>query len=168
MTKSKCVVVARGITHLATNTLPVLVIQSVFSLLPLGRYLLPLTTLNRYQLQIVVENSFLPLRQGMYLLSECIYVYWSLVTIQHYFVMIHRIRWIQRKSFRKNSNFINYIIKWDCVSTEKYRWWHWLIMVYHAIKEWTGTEKIILLQAKILVQEGRCNITVFTFEISFV
>ena len=41
--------VTRGITHLATDTLPVLVIQSVFSLLPLGRYLLPLTTLNRYQ-----------------------------------------------------------------------------------------------------------------------
>ena len=41
--------VTRGITHLATDTLPVLVIQSVFSLLSLGRYLLPITTLNRYQ-----------------------------------------------------------------------------------------------------------------------
>ena len=37
------------VTHLATDTMPVLVIQSVFSLLPLGRYLLPITTLNRYQ-----------------------------------------------------------------------------------------------------------------------
>ena len=37
------------VTHLATDTMPGLVIQSVFSLLPLGRYLLTITTLNRYQ-----------------------------------------------------------------------------------------------------------------------
>ena len=42
--------VTRGITRLATDTLAVLVIQSALLLLPLGRYLLPLTTLNRYQL----------------------------------------------------------------------------------------------------------------------
>ena len=36
-----------GITYLATNTLAV--VQSTVQLLPLGRYLLPLTTLNRYQ-----------------------------------------------------------------------------------------------------------------------
>ena len=36
------------ITHLLTDTLPVLIIQSVISLLPMGRYLLPLTTLNIY------------------------------------------------------------------------------------------------------------------------
>ena len=34
-----------------TNPLPVLVLQSVFSLLPPGKYLLPLTTCNRYQLR---------------------------------------------------------------------------------------------------------------------
>ena len=39
----------RGVAHLATDTLPVLVIQTVFSLLPLGRYLLQLATLNRYR-----------------------------------------------------------------------------------------------------------------------
>ena len=38
MTKSKNGKVARSITDLATNTLPVVVIQSVFPLLPLGRY----------------------------------------------------------------------------------------------------------------------------------
>ena len=59
MTKSKSGMVTKGVTHLATNTLPVPVIQSVFSLLPLGGYLLPLTTLNRYQpTQIVVKISF--------------------------------------------------------------------------------------------------------------
>ena len=41
--------VTKVITHLATDTLPVLVIQSVFSLLPLGRYPLPITTPRRYQ-----------------------------------------------------------------------------------------------------------------------
>ena len=49
MTKSKSSMVTRGITHLATVTLPVLVIQSVFSLLPLGRYPLPITIPSRYQ-----------------------------------------------------------------------------------------------------------------------
>ena len=49
ITKSKSGMVTKGITHLATNALPVVVIQSAFSLLPLGRYLLLLTTLNRYQ-----------------------------------------------------------------------------------------------------------------------
>ena len=38
MTKSKNGNVARSIADLATNTLPVVVIQSVFPLLPLGRY----------------------------------------------------------------------------------------------------------------------------------
>ena len=50
MTKSKSSIVTKGITHLTTDILPVLVIQSVFSLLPLGRYPLPITTPNRYQL----------------------------------------------------------------------------------------------------------------------
>ena len=49
VTKSNSSMATRGITHLATDTLPVLVIKSAFSLLPLGRYLLPVTTQNRYQ-----------------------------------------------------------------------------------------------------------------------
>ena len=49
MTKSQSGMVTKGITQLATNTLPVLVIQSAFSLLQLGGYLLSITTLNRYQ-----------------------------------------------------------------------------------------------------------------------
>ena len=44
---------------------PVLVIQSVFLLLPLGRYLLPLTTLNRYQL---TDSRYFLLN-----IKECIY-----------------------------------------------------------------------------------------------
>ena len=51
--------------------LPVLVIQSVFSLLPLGRYLLQVTTQTRYQptdsrWKITVSLPY----QGMYLLSD--------------------------------------------------------------------------------------------------
>ena len=49
MTKSKSGMVTKVITHLLTDTLPLLVIKSAFSLLPLGRYLLPVTTQNRYQ-----------------------------------------------------------------------------------------------------------------------
>ena len=38
-----------GITHLDSNTLPVVVMQNVFSLLPVSIYQLPLTTWNRCQ-----------------------------------------------------------------------------------------------------------------------
>ena len=41
--------VTKVITNPLTDTLPVLVIKSAFSLLPLGRYLLSVTTQNRYQ-----------------------------------------------------------------------------------------------------------------------
>ena len=49
MMKSKTGMATRGITQLVVGVLPVIVIQSVFSLLPRGRYLLPLTTPNSYQ-----------------------------------------------------------------------------------------------------------------------
>ena len=38
---SKNGMATKGVTYLATNTLPVILIQSVFALIPLGRYLLP-------------------------------------------------------------------------------------------------------------------------------
>ena len=62
--------VNRGITNLATNTLPVLVIQSVLSLLPLGRYLVPFTVLNRHQPIDSSGKFFLPMHQIMCVLSE--------------------------------------------------------------------------------------------------
>ena len=49
MTISNSSMVTIDILYLATDIFPVLVIQSEFSLLPLGRYLLPVTTQNRYQ-----------------------------------------------------------------------------------------------------------------------
>ena len=49
MTKSKSGMVIKVINHLLTDALPVLVIKGALSLLPLGRYLLPVTTWNRYQ-----------------------------------------------------------------------------------------------------------------------
>ena len=55
MTESKNAKITLGNTHLARNTLLLLVIRHVFSLLPLGRYLLLLTTLKRYQ--PTIENS---------------------------------------------------------------------------------------------------------------
>ena len=65
MTKSKGGIVTKVITHLLTDTFPVLVIQSAFSLLPLGRYLLPVTTQNRYQSTGSSRKLFLPLHQGI-------------------------------------------------------------------------------------------------------
>ena len=52
--------VTKVITHLLTDTLSVLVIKSAFSLLPLRSHS-PLGT--DTNLQVVVENSFLPLHQ---------------------------------------------------------------------------------------------------------
>ena len=49
MIKSKSGMVTKVVTHLLTDTLPVLVIKGGFSLLPLGKYLLPVTTWNRYK-----------------------------------------------------------------------------------------------------------------------
>ena len=98
MTKSKTSMVTRSITHLPTDTLPVLVIQSVFSLLPLIRYPLPITTPSRYQptdssgklLYTTISRNVTFIRCRM-----------SLITILLLdLVMIH---WIQRKSFRENS-----------------------------------------------------------------
>ena len=59
--------VTRGIAHLEANILPVVVMQNVFLLLPLGKYLLPLATLNRHQPADSSEKFFLPLHQGIYL-----------------------------------------------------------------------------------------------------
>ena len=85
----------------------VLVIQSVFSLLPLGRYLLPLTTLSRY----LPTNS-----SGKLLfttISRNVSVVRCRITILFLdLVMSHWIHWIQRKSFRENSN----VTKVWCVS----------------------------------------------------
>ena len=98
MTKSKSSMVTRSITHLATDILPVLIIQNVFSLLPLGRYLLPLTTLSRYQpTNISGKLLFTTISRNVSIVRYRI----SLVTIL--LLDLVMIRWIQRKSFRENS-----------------------------------------------------------------
>ena len=48
MTKSKNSIVTTSTTYLDIVIFPVIAVESIFSLLPLGRYLLPLNTLNRY------------------------------------------------------------------------------------------------------------------------
>ena len=65
MTKSKSGMVTRDITHLLTDTLPVPVIKMHFHYyLWVGIYhQSPLRT--DTNLQVVEENSFLPLHQGM-------------------------------------------------------------------------------------------------------
>ena len=58
--------VTRDITYLSTNTLPVVVLESVFPLLPLGRYLMSLTKLNRYETTDSMELSISSSYLGMY------------------------------------------------------------------------------------------------------
>ena len=52
---------ATGTTYSDTVTFPVIIIESAFCLIPLGRYLSPLTTLDRYNtcLEVVIEILFL-------------------------------------------------------------------------------------------------------------
>ena len=97
-------IVTANISYLDIITFSVIVVESTFSSLPLGRYLLPVTTLNRY-LSRHSSKFFI-----FTTLSESITIIicWVfLVTVPVlYFVTIH---WIQRKSFKKNSN--NYLYK---------------------------------------------------------
>ena len=98
MTKSKSGMVTKVIVHLLTDTLPVLVIKSAFSLLPLDRYLLPVTTQNRYRPTVSSGNFFFTTTSRNVTIVRC---RMSLVTMLLLdFVMIH---WIHWKSFRKNS-----------------------------------------------------------------
>ena len=48
MTKSTYSIVTTGITYLNIVTFLIIVTESTFTVLPLGRYLLPITTMNRY------------------------------------------------------------------------------------------------------------------------
>ena len=75
--------------------------KSAFSLLPLGRYLLPVTTWHRYQSTGSSGKFYFTTTSRNVTVVRC---RMSLVTILVLdFVMIHWICWIQRKSFRKNS-----------------------------------------------------------------
>ena len=88
-----------GTTYLDIVTFPVIVVESTFSLLPLGRYLLPQTTLNRY-FSRYSSNNFISTTSSVNITITRHGVF--LVTIPILcFVMIH---WIQWKSSRENSN----------------------------------------------------------------
>ena len=102
MTKSKSSMVTKVFTHLLTDTSPVL--ESPFSLLPLGRYLLPVTTQKRYQSTGSSRKFFFTTTSRNVTNVTIVRCRMSLVTILVMdFVMIHWIHWIQRNSFRKNS-----------------------------------------------------------------
>ena len=121
---SKSSMVTRGITHLATSTLPVLVIQNEFSLLPLGRYLLVITTLNRYQPRESHGRFFFTTSS-----RKVAFVRYRmpLVTILPLdLVMIHWIRWIHGKSFREISitSPVPFLGNKDTIQVSK-RWWSW-------------------------------------------
>ena len=101
MTKSKNSIATTSTAYLDIIMFPVIVIESTFSLLPLGRYLLPLTTLNRY-LSRHSSKSFIPTTSSENMTITRCGVF--LVTFPVLcFVAIHWIQWIQRKWFRKIS-----------------------------------------------------------------
>ena len=86
--------VTRAIIYLATNTLPMVKIQSSFPLLPLGSYLLPFTTLNNGNFFFTTTSK------NLSVLNYEV----SLVTILLMnFIAIYWIHWIRWKSFRKNT-----------------------------------------------------------------
>ena len=75
--------ITRGIIYLATNTLPEVVLESIFSLLPLGRHLLPLSTHNRNQPIDSNEHFFSGLHPAKLLLPdmECLLLLLDFVLI---------------------------------------------------------------------------------------
>ena len=98
-TKSKSGMVTKVITHLLTDTLPVLVIESIFSLQPQGRYLLPVTTRNRYQSTGSRGKFFFTTTSRNVTIVRC---RMSLVTILVLdFVTFHWVQWIQRSHLEK-------------------------------------------------------------------
>ena len=88
ITKSINGMVTRGITHLATNTLPVVVeIQSTFPLLRQGRYPLPDTTLKKYHPRFSNGNFFFTTTSRIisivkYGVSVIIILLWDLLSVQ--------------------------------------------------------------------------------------
>ena len=95
MTKPKSSMVTRDITHLTAYTLPGLVIQSVFSLLSWGRYLLPLTTVNRYQPTDSSGKFFFTTISSNISIVRCRMCVVTILLLD--LITIHWIRWIQRK-----------------------------------------------------------------------
>ena len=72
MKKSKNGMHSRTITYLLTDTFLAIVIESTFSSLPLGRYQLPLATLNRY-LSRCNKNFCFPASSGNISVARHIY-----------------------------------------------------------------------------------------------
>ena len=85
ITKSKNSVVTTSTTYLDKVTFSVIVVESTFSLLPLGRYLLPLATWNRYLSRHSSKNEIF-----YYFIWEynC-YQMWSILGDHINFVLCH-------------------------------------------------------------------------------
>ena len=140
MTKSKSGMVTKVITHLLTDTLLVLVIKSAFSLLPLGRYLLPVTTRNRYQSTGSSGKFFFTTTLRNVTIVRCRMFQVTILVLD--FVLIHWIHWIQRNPFRKNSIVIQNLL--TKVQSDYWRakfWNNCFIRMYRFI--WPSTEEIL-------------------------
>ena len=100
ITKSKNCMVTRGITHLATNTSPVVLTQSTFPLLPLARYLLPVKTLKIYHARCSNGNFYFTTTSRIISIVRYRVPLVTMLLLSH----LVSIRWVQWKSFRENSN----------------------------------------------------------------
>ena len=74
MTKSQNGMFTRSIIYLARDAFPVIVIKSTFPLLPLGRYVLLLTTLNIYP-EVAIEIRFFLLHLRTYIYFQTLSIF---------------------------------------------------------------------------------------------
>ena len=105
ITKSKSGIFSTGTTYLDTDTFPVIVTESSFSLLSLGRYLSPLTTLTRCISRGSNRNFMFAI--SFEILTNTSHGALLLTILLLDFVIIHWIQWIQQKSFWENSSLLS-------------------------------------------------------------
>ena len=101
MTKSKNSIVITSNTYLDIVIVPVIVVGSTIFLISMGRYLLPPTTLNRYLSRYSSKKFIFTTSSENITLTR--YGVFLITILILFFVTIHWIQWIQRKSFRNTS-----------------------------------------------------------------
>ena len=105
--------VTRRITYPMTDTFSAIVIESIFSLLPHGRYLLEWTTLNRYPWRCSIKHFFFPTSSGS-------------ISIARHRVSLVTIPFID---FIDSLNSVNSLLH---ISVVKY-FLHWTVVAGHAL-----------------------------------
>ena len=102
MTKSKSSMVTRDIVYLTVDTLLDIVVISNFPLLSVGWYLFRVLSGNRYLTRGSNKNTLCITSTGNVSVARRVIHLIAILLLD--LVMIHWIHWIQRESFRENSN----------------------------------------------------------------